>query len=97
MKTIAHFLSIDIKINQDFKYRQITNLKKYRSIVIGQFAQRNSEQDYPYDYFYMEDITDWPAFIKKQNIKAILAHLGGDAAKILPVALHNKIPLIVSF
>ncbi|MEX2460160.1 MAG: glycosyltransferase [Paenibacillaceae bacterium] len=96
-KTIAHFLTNDIKVNQDFKYRQITNLKKYRPIVIGEFTQRNSEQEYPYEYYYRGDITDWPTFINMHNIKAIHAHTGEDAAKILPVVILYKIPLIVSF
>lgn len=97
MKTIVHYLSSDIKVNQDFKYRQITQLKGYRSIVIGEFAKRDSEEEYPFEYYYMNDITNWPRFIKEHRVKAIHAHLGGDGVKILPVALRHNLPLIVSF
>jgi len=96
-KTIAHYLSSDIKVNQEFKYRQITNLEQYRSIVIGDFPVRVSEQQYPFEYYFIDEISDWPKFIEAHGIKAIHAHSGDDALKILPVATLYNIPLIVSF
>lgn len=98
MDTIAHYLVNDIKLNQDFMYRQINELKRYRSIVIGEFPVRESEKEYPFsDYFYLGDIKDWPAFIKEYNIKAIHAHKGNHGARILPLAREYGIPLITSF
>ncbi|WP_134699040.1 glycosyltransferase [Ammoniphilus sp. YIM 78166] len=98
MDTIAHYLVNDIKLNQDFMYRQINELARYRSIVIGEFPKRESEKEYPFhDYFYMGDIQNWPDFITKNNIKAIHAHKGNHGARIVPLAKEYGIPLITSF
>lgn len=97
MDTIVHYLAEDIKVNQDFKYRQIVGLQSYRSIVIGEFPRRSSEREYPYEYVYRGDIRNWGAFFKKHNVKAIHCHLGFDANKMLPIARRWNIPLIVSF
>lgn len=97
MDTIVHYLVEDIKVNQDFKYRQIVGIRSYRSIVVGEFPRRSSERDYPYEYMYRGDIKDWGAFFEKHNVKAIHCHFGYDANKMLPIAMRWNIPLIVSF
>ncbi|PYZ94673.1 colanic acid biosynthesis glycosyltransferase WcaL [Salipaludibacillus keqinensis] len=95
-KTVAHFLDEGIKPNQEFVYNQISQLKKYRSIVIGPFPKK--ENFYSFSEFYdLNKIKHFQDFIKEQNVVAIHAHHGGQALKILPQIKAFKIPFIVSF
>ncbi|SEC69385.1 glycosyltransferase [Paenibacillus sp. GP183] len=49
------------------------------------------------DVVHYPDIFDFPAFIRQQNVKAIHAHYGQLAMKLLPFKKSLGIPLITSF
>lgn len=78
-------------------YNQTVMLDQYRPIVIGPFP--NSENVlYKFESYYnLNDIEDFGAFFKEQNVVAIHAHQGKHSLEILPLAVHYNIPLIVHF
>ncbi len=78
-------------------YNQTVMLDQYRPIVIGPFP--NSENVlYKFENYYnLNEIEDFEAFFKEQNVVAIHAHQGKHSLEILPLAKHYNIPLIVHF
>ncbi|MEF2094069.1 glycosyltransferase [Bacillus sp. CFBP9009] len=96
MKTIAYFVSENIKTHQRFIYNQIVNISNYRSIVIGPFDNTN-RTEFPFENYYnLNKIKDLENFFKEQDIIAIHAHHGSHGQEILPVCEKYNIPLIVS-
>ncbi|MEP9408346.1 glycosyltransferase [Peribacillus frigoritolerans] len=96
MKTIAYFVSENIKTHQRFIYNQIVKITNYRSIVIGPFDNTN-RTEFPFeDYYNINKIKDLKKFFEEQDIIAIHAHHGSHGQEILPVCEKYNIPLIVS-
>ncbi|WP_260398211.1 glycosyltransferase [Peribacillus simplex] len=96
MKTIAYFVSENIKTHQRFIYNQIVKISSYRSIVIGPFDDTN-QTEFPFENYYnLNKIKDLENFFKEQEIIAIHAHHGKHGQEILPVCEKYNIPLIVS-
>lgn len=96
MKTIAYFVSENIKTHQRFIYNQIVKISNYRSIVIGPFDNTN-HTEFPFENYYnINKIIDLENFFKEQDIIAIHAHHGKHGQEILPVCEKYNIPLIVS-
>lgn len=95
-QTIAHFIHEKMKINQRFIYNQMVHLKKYRSIIIGSFADDGSHPFPLVNYYHLNDINNFGRFVKEQNIVAIHAHHGKHAIEILPLCITHRIPLVVS-
>lgn len=96
MKTIAHYLLEDIKVNQRFIYNQIRYQGDFRSIAFGPF-ERSSKSDFPFDYYVnLNQIESLTEFFVRENVVAIHAHHGKHAVEIAPVAIQYNIPLIVS-
>ncbi|WP_208857020.1 glycosyltransferase [Peribacillus simplex] len=96
MKTIAYFVSENIKVHQRFIYNQIVKISSYRSIVIGPFDDTN-HTEFPFENYYnLNKIKDLENFFKEQEIIAIHAHHGKHGQEILPVCEKYNIPLIVS-
>ncbi|MBB6285201.1 glycosyltransferase [Geobacillus subterraneus] len=95
-QTIAHFIHEKMKINQRFIYNQMVHLKKYRSIMIGSFADDGSHPFPLVNYYHLNDINNFDRFVKEQNIVAIHAHHGKHAIEILPLCIAHHIPLVVS-
>ncbi|MDM5314165.1 glycosyltransferase [Peribacillus frigoritolerans] len=96
MKTIAYFVSENIKTHQRFIYNQIVKITNYRTIVIGPFD--NTERtEFPFENYYnINKIKDLKKFFEEQDIIAIHAHHGSHGQEILPVCEKYNIPLIVS-
>lgn len=85
MKTIAYFVSENIKTHQRFIYNQIVKISNYRSIVIGPFEDTN-HTEFPFkNYYNLNKIKDLEKFFKEQEIIAIHAHHGKHGQEILPV------------
>jgi glycosyltransferase involved in cell wall biosynthesis len=96
MKTIAYFVSENIKTHQRFIYNQIVKITNYRSIVIGPF-DNTDRTEFPFeDYYNINKIKDLKKFFEEQDIIAIHAHHGSHGQEILPVCEKYNIPLIVS-
>ncbi|MFE4811637.1 glycosyltransferase [Peribacillus simplex] len=96
MKTIAYFVSENIKTHQRFIYNQIVKISGYRSIVIGPFENTN-HTEFPFENYYnLNKIKDLEYFFKEQEIIAVHAHHGRHGQEILPVCEKYNIPLIVS-
>ncbi|WP_243385667.1 glycosyltransferase [Bacillus kexueae] len=96
MKTIAHYLLEDIKVNQGFIYNQMNYQGNYRSIVFGPFDKPNNT-DFPFEHFFnLNDIDSLTDFFQLENIIAIHAHHGKHAVEIAPIAIQCNVPLIVS-
>ncbi|MDO7488594.1 glycosyltransferase [Peribacillus frigoritolerans] len=96
MKTIAYFVSENIKTHQRFIYNQIVKITNYRSIVIGPF-DNTDRSEFPFENYYnINKIKDLKKFFEEQDIIAIHAHHGSHGQEILPVCEKYNIPLIVS-
>ncbi|MEC0275570.1 MULTISPECIES: glycosyltransferase [Peribacillus] len=96
MKTIAYFVSENIKTHQRFIYNQIVKITNYRTIVIGPFDNSN-RTEFPFENYYnINKIKDLKKFFEEQDIIAIHAHHGSHGQEILPVCEKYNIPLIVS-
>lgn len=96
MKTIAYFVSENIKTHQRFIYNQIVKITNYRTIVIGPFDNTN-RTEFPFENYYnINKIEDLKKFFEEQDIIAIHAHHGSHGQEILPVCEKYNIPLIVS-
>ena len=96
MKTIAYFVSENIKTHQRFIYNQIVKITNYRSIVIGPF-DNTDRTEFPFENYYnINKIKDLKKFFEEQDIIAIHAHHGSHGQEILPVCEKYNIPLIVS-
>ncbi|MDM5356491.1 glycosyltransferase [Peribacillus sp. ACCC06369] len=96
MKTIAFFVSENIKTHQRFIYNQIVKISQYRSIVIGPFDNTN-RTEFPFENYYnLNKIKDLKKFFEEQDIIAIHAHHGSHGQEILPICEKYNIPLIVS-
>ncbi|MBD8135601.1 glycosyltransferase [Bacillus sp. CFBP 13597] len=96
MKTIAYFVSENIKTHQRFIYNQIVKITNYRTIVIGPFDNAD-RTEFPFENYYnINKIKDLKKFFEEQDIIAIHAHHGSHGQEILPVCEKYNIPLIVS-
>lgn len=96
MKTIAYFVSENIKTHQRFIYNQIVKITNYRTIVIGPF-DNTDRTEFPFgNYYNINKIEDLKKFFEEQDIIAIHAHHGSHGQEILPVCEKYNIPLIVS-
>ncbi|MFJ7364418.1 glycosyltransferase [Peribacillus frigoritolerans] len=96
MKTIAYFVSENIKTHQRFIYNQIVKITNYRTIVIGPF-DNTDRTEFPFENYYnINKIKDLNKFFEEQDIIAIHAHHGSHGQEILPVCEKYNIPLIVS-
>ncbi|WJE45252.1 glycosyltransferase [Peribacillus frigoritolerans] len=96
MKTIAYFVSENIKTHQRFIYNQIVKITNYRTIVIGPF-DNTDRTEFPFENYYnINKIKDLKKFFEEQDIIAIHAHHGSHGQEILPVCEKYNIPLIVS-
>lgn len=96
MKTIAYFVSENIKTHQRFIYNQIVKITNYRTIVIGPFDNAD-RTEFPFENYYnINKIKDLKKFFEEQGIIAIHAHHGSHGQEILPVCEKYNIPLIVS-
>lgn len=96
MKTIAYFVSENIKTHQRFIYNQIVKITNYRTIVIGPF-DNTARTEFPFENYYnINKIKDLKKFFEEQDIIAIHAHHGSHGQEILPVCEKYHIPLIVS-
>ncbi|MGE7592064.1 glycosyltransferase [Peribacillus frigoritolerans] len=96
MKTIAYFVSENIKTHQRFIYNQIIKITNYRTIVIGPF-DNTDRTEFPFENYYnINKIKDLKKFFEEQDIIAIHAHHGSHGQEILPVCEKYNIPLIVS-
>ncbi|MEC0300643.1 glycosyltransferase [Peribacillus frigoritolerans] len=96
MKTIAYFVSENIKTHQRFIYNQIVKITNFRTIVIGPFDNSN-RTEFPFENYYnINKIKDLKKFFEEQDIIAIHAHHGSHGQEILPVCEKYNIPLIVS-
>lgn len=96
MKTIAYFVSENIKTHQRFIYNQIVKITNYRTIVIGPF-DNTDRTEFPFENYYnINKIKDLKKFFEKQDIIAIHAHHGSHGQEILPLCEKYNIPLIVS-
>lgn len=96
MKTIAHYLREDIKVNQRFIYNQINYQGEYRSIAFGPF-EKSLTSDFQFEHYVnMNEIGSLTKFFERENVVAIHAHHGKHAVEIAPVAIQYDIPLIVS-
>ncbi|MFJ7855176.1 glycosyltransferase [Peribacillus frigoritolerans] len=96
MKTIAYFVSENIKTHQRFIYNQIVKITNYRTIVIGPF-DNTDRTEFPFENYYnINKIKDLIKFFEEQDIIAIHAHHGSHGQEILPVCEKYNIPLIVS-
>ncbi|MEB2628033.1 glycosyltransferase [Peribacillus frigoritolerans] len=95
-KTIAYFVSENIKTHQRFIYNQIVKITNYRTIVIGPFDNAD-RTEFPFENYYnINKIKDLKKFFEEQDIIAIHAHHGSHGQEILPVCEKYNIPLIVS-
>ncbi|PEF39644.1 colanic acid biosynthesis glycosyltransferase WcaL [Bacillus sp. AFS094228] len=96
MKTIAYFVSENIKTHQRFIYNQIVKITNYRTIVIGPF-DNTDRTEFPFENYYnINKIKDLKKFFEEQDIIAIHAHHGSHGQEILPLCEKYNIPLIVS-
>ncbi|MFC8564121.1 glycosyltransferase, partial [Peribacillus frigoritolerans] len=96
MKTIAYFVSENIKTHQRFIYNQIVKITNYRTIVIGPFDNAD-RTEFPFENYYnINKIKDLKKFFEEQDIIAIHAHHGSHGQEVLPVCEKYNIPLIVS-
>ncbi|MCK2018120.1 glycosyltransferase [Peribacillus frigoritolerans] len=96
MRTIAYFVSENIKTHQRFIYNQIVKITNYRTIVIGPFDNAD-RTEFPFENYYnINKIKDLKKFFEEQDIIAIHAHHGSHGQEILPVCEKYNIPLIVS-
>ncbi|MDF2000681.1 glycosyltransferase [Peribacillus frigoritolerans] len=96
MKTIAYFVSENIKTHQRFIYNQIVKITNYRTIVIGPFDNAD-RTEFPFENYYnINKIKNLKKFFEEQDIIAIHAHHGSHGQEILPVCEKYNIPLIVS-
>ncbi|WP_458352126.1 glycosyltransferase [Peribacillus frigoritolerans] len=96
MKTIAYYVSENIKTHQRFIYNQIVKITNYRTIVIGPF-DNTDRTEFPFENYYnINKIKDLNKFFEEQDIIAIHAHHGSHGQEILPVCEKYNIPLIVS-
>ncbi|MFS0889756.1 glycosyltransferase [Peribacillus frigoritolerans] len=96
MKTIAYFVSENIKTHQRFIYNQIVKITNYRTIVIGPF-DNTDRTEFPFENYYnINKIKDLKKFFEEQDNIAIHAHHGSHGQEILPLCEKYNIPLIVS-